>query len=133
MDNPCEDFNDSNRQKYDKTFIKTFMRGFGKTIILGMIKKNRLHGYEIMTNINKFYLSHDLSNKMKPLGPSTVYPILHDLEKKGLIAGTWEYQGKRKLKYYEITPEGEATIHRIRDIFENNIAKLWEDFWNDDI
>jgi DNA-binding PadR family transcriptional regulator len=97
-----------------------------------MIKKHRLHGYEIMTNINKFYLSHNLSKKMKPLGPSTVYPILHDLEKKGLIEGTWEYQGKRKLKYYEITPEGEATIRRIRDIFENNIAKLWEDFWNDE-
>lgn len=109
------------------------MRGFGKTIILGMIKKHRLHGYEVMTNINKFYLAHDLDKKMKPLGPSTVYPILHDLEKKGLITGTWEYQGKRKLKYYEITPEGEATIRRIRDIFENNIAKLWEDFWNDEI
>ena len=120
-------------QKYDKNLIKTFMRGFGKTIILGMIKKRRLHGYEIMTTINKFYLSHNISKKMKPLGPSTVYPVLHDLEKRGLIKGTWEHQGKRKLKYYEITPEGEATIIRIREIFENNIAKLWEDFWNDDI
>lgn len=108
------------------------MRGFGKTIILGMIKKQRLHGYEVMTNINNFYHSHDISKKMKPLGPSTVYPVLHDLEKRGLIKGTWEHQGKRKLKYYEITPEGEATVMRIKEIFETHIAQLWEDFWKED-
>jgi DNA-binding PadR family transcriptional regulator len=107
------------------------MKGFGKTMILGMIKNRRLHGYEIMTIINKFYLSHKIF-KMKPVGPSTIYPILHDLEKRKLIKGTWEHQGKRKLKYYEITPKGEVTLQRIKEIFENNISKLWEDFWNDD-
>ena len=116
---------------YDKKIIKSFMRGFGKTMILWMIYKEKLHGYEIMNKLNDFYSLDNVHEKIKPPGPSMVYPILHDLEKKGLIKGTWEYQGKRKIKYYEITPEGEATVLKIKYIVENHISKIWENFWSE--
>jgi PadR family transcriptional regulator, regulatory protein PadR len=116
---------------YDKKIIKGFMRGFGKTMILWMIYKEKLHGYEIMNKLNDFYSLDNVHEKIKPPGPSLVYPILHDLEKKGLIKGTWEHQGKRKIKYYEITPEGEATVLKIKYIVENHISKIWENFWSD--
>lgn len=117
---------------YDKKIIKGFMRGFGKTMILWMIYREKLHGYEIMNKLNHFYTLEDVHEKIKPPGPSLVYPILHDLEKKGLIHGTWEHHGKRKVKYYEITPEGEATVLKIKYIVENHISKIWEDFWSEE-
>ena len=78
------------------------MKGFGKTMILWLISKERTHGYELMSKMNEISPS-----QMKTVrGTSKIYPILHDLEKAGLIEGTWEAHGKRKVKYYEITEEG---------------------------
>jgi DNA-binding PadR family transcriptional regulator len=91
--------------------VKGFMRGFGKIIILWLINKKRQHGYEIMTQIHE---SAPISNKMP--SASMIYPVLHGMENKGLIKGTWEHHGKRKVKYYEITPEGKASLDRIRKI-----------------
>jgi PadR family transcriptional regulator, regulatory protein PadR len=122
----CEDL--KNLPKYDKAIIKGFMRGFGKAMILWLINRERMHGYEVMTKLNEFFPSE---NKKKVPGPSMVYPVLHNLEKRGLIKGTWESQGKRKVKYYEITEEGAGTIMRIKLIFKCHIMPHCEEFWND--
>jgi DNA-binding PadR family transcriptional regulator len=65
-------------------------------------------------------------------GPSKIYPILHDLEEAGLIEGTWGSQGKRKIKYYEITDEGIQTLNRIKNVFScHRKTKILEEFWRD--
>lgn len=97
--------------KYDKKMIRGFMRGFGKIIILWLISKNRQHGYEIMTQLHN---AASVDTKMP--SASMIYPVLHGLERKGLIKGTWEHHGKRKVKYYEITREGEESLDRIRKV-----------------
>ncbi len=122
---------DREARKFDEKIIKSFMRGFGKTMILWMISKEKIHGYEIMRRLEKFYSLEGAHCRIKPPGPSVVYPVLHDLEKKGLIKGSWDMQGEKRVKYYEITPLGEATIDRIRDIMEKHVSKIWEDFWRD--
>ena len=66
-----------------------------KIMILWLIKKGRVHGYDIMTQLQGDSVSDD---KLKTPSPSKIYPILHDLEKNGLIEGTWEYHGKQKIK-----------------------------------
>ena len=71
-------------------------------MILWLISKKRIHGYELISKINE--ISH--SDEETVRGPSKIYPVLHDLEEEGLIAGTWEAHGKRKIKYFEITKEG---------------------------
>ena len=77
--------------RHERKMIRGFMRGFGKIIILWLISKKPQHGYEIMTQLHE---ASPFSKKM----PSTsmIYPVLHKLEKKGLINGTWEHHGKRK-------------------------------------
>jgi len=114
-----------NLDKYDRKLIGGFMRGFGKTLILWHISKKRQHGYEIMAGFQKI-----TGNKNMP-GPSMVYPILHQLEERGLIKGSWEAQGKRKVKYYEITDKGKKTLSRIQKVIKTIIIKFWEDFWDD--
>lgn len=116
--------------KYDKKMIRGFMRGFGKIMILWLISKKRQHGYEIMTQLHE---SAPYSGKMP--SASMIYPVLHKLEKNGLIKGTWEHHGKRKVKYYEITLEGEKSLERIRKIaalgHEKGKTNIWREFRDD--
>ncbi|MEN6292117.1 MAG: PadR family transcriptional regulator, partial [Methanobacterium sp.] len=62
--------------KYERKLIKGLMKGFSNIMILWLINKKRMHGYEIMTALSN---SNPYDNKM----PSTskIYPVLHDLEK----------------------------------------------------
>lgn len=116
--------------RHDKKMIRGFMRGFGKIMILWLISKKRQHGYEIMTQLHE---SAPYSGKMP--SASMIYPVLHKLEKNGLIKGTWEHHGKRKVKYYEITPEGEKSLERIRKIaalgHEKGKTNIWREFRDD--
>ena len=119
-----------NMPKHERKMIRGFMRGFGKIIILWLISKKPQHGYEIMTHLHE---ASPLSSKM----PSTsmIYPVLHKLENQGLIKGTWEHHGKRKVKYYEITPEGEESLNRIKKMVskghEFGKTNLYKDFMED--
>ena len=115
---------------YDKEFVKRFVQGFGKTMTLFMIGKKRMHGYAIIKKLEEIYCSEKMPNKIRHPGPSIVYPILHDLEKRGLIKGHWESKGKRKIKYYEITPKGKATIAKIKKMIDE-ISKIWDKFWRE--
>lgn len=127
--NSCE-YIVKNLPKHDKKMIGGFMRGFGKVMILWLISKKRQHGYEIMTQIHE---SAPYNRKMP--SASMIYPVLHDLEKKGMISGTWEHHGKRKIKYYEITTEGEKSLDRIRHIAlcgrEHDSTHIWDEFMDD--
>lgn len=114
---------------HEKKMIRGFMRGFGKIIILWLISKKRQHGYEIMTQL------HQASTINKMPSTSMIYPVLHGLERKGMIKGTWEYHGKRKVKYYEITKEGKKSLERIRGLVSKgkNMGRtnLYQEFMED--
>ncbi len=119
----------NNMSKYEKKLIRGFMRSFGNTMILWLISKKRQHGYEIMTKLHE---STPYESKMP--SASKIYPVLHDLEKNGLIKGSWEHQGKRKVKYYEITDEGKQVLSRFRKLAyqaRKNHSSLWVEFMED--
>jgi len=115
---------------YDMSIIVNLMNGFLKLIILWIISKERIHGYEIIKKM-KEGLDEDIKRKgfVGP-GSNRIYPILQELEKKGLIEGNLELQGRRKVKYYEITKKGENTIDIIRKK-PNDIPPIIKDFWED--
>lgn len=118
-----------NLSKFEKKLIRGLIRSFGNIMILWLISKKKQHGYEIMTKLRD---SNPYESK-KP-SASKVYPVLHDLEKNGLIEGSWEHQGKRKIKYYEITKEGSEVLSRFRKLAKhakNNHADIWMEFMED--
>jgi len=115
---------------FDKTLLSNLMKGFLKIIILWIITKGRIHGYEIIKRMKEgIGPKNDL--EFQGPGPNKIYPILHELEKKELIKGDWELQGKRKVKYYEATNKGLNTIEVIRKKPHKNLPPIIREFWKD--
>lgn len=48
------------------------------------------------------------------VNPNTMYPLLRELEGRGLIRGDWEHPDKRTRRFYSITDQGEEEYRRLR-------------------
>ena len=77
------------------------MRSFLDFIILGLIKKKPISGYDVITYI---YDSFQIL-----LSPGTVYPTLSTLEEQGYITSFNE--ARRRL--YTLTKKGESIINQM--------------------
>ena len=77
-------------------------------------------GYQIKKEINR------LTGKSPHVG--VIYPLLYELEEKGLIKGIWTKKSKRRrLKYYHMTDKGKQVLVRLRNIFEMPIKNVLGD------
>jgi len=47
------------------------------------------------------------------INPNTMYPLLRELEERGLIKGEWEHPEKRSRRYYSLTKAGTAELDRL--------------------
>ena len=87
-----------------------------ETLILSLLRDRAMHGYEMCLEIERraggyFSLKH-----------STLYPLLHRLEKQGFIVGEWKAldAGKPK-KVYKLTRKGRA--------FYSENAQQWRELF----
>lgn len=92
-------------------FLNSLIKGVRNVFLLWLISKKKIHGYGIMTTLNE--ISSE-SNAVKGVHSSTIYPILHSLERDGLIKSSQEFNGKHKVKMYEITDEGRKMLRSIK-------------------
>jgi len=94
------------------------------SIILSILTKNKSYGYEIIQNIK------EISGGEIEFGEGTLYPVLHKLEKKGLIQSSWKIaESGRKRKYYRISSEGgkELKIEKQNwNTMNQIITKIWK-------
>ena len=114
-------------KKQDKKVINSFIRDFGRLIILWILNKKKLYGNAIINKINNFYNDKD----RKITGSSRIYPNLYYLEDNGLIKGSWESRGRQRIKYYEITDEGREEIIRVKKIIKYDLNYELKDFMSD--
>jgi PadR family transcriptional regulator, regulatory protein PadR len=77
-----------------------------KPIILGILKQGNSYGYLIIKKIKEIS-----GGKMK-YSDGMLYPVLHRLEKDGLIQSNWvmDNDSIRPRKYYEITDLGKKAL-----------------------
>lgn len=52
------------------------------------------------------------------VNPNTIYPLLRDLEGRGLIEGHWEHPDRRSRRHYTVTPAGKREYKRLRSEVE---------------
>ena len=47
------------------------------------------------------------------VNPNTMYPLLRQLEERGLVHGEWEHPERRSRRYYSLTDEGRREYRRL--------------------
>jgi len=79
------------------------MKGLLDLIILQFLSNQPMHGYQIITKIRKNFGVY--------FGPSTIYPLLNTLEKKGLVKSDWNMNCERPRKIYSLTSNGQNMLN----------------------
>lgn len=84
---------------------KELIKGTTVIMILSLIEKHPMYGYEMILEIEKE------SGGIFTFKEGTLYPILHSLESEALIASYWVgEEGSRRRKYYRITERGKKQL-----------------------
>src|SRR6476659_9313429 len=71
-------------------------------LVLHYIAEGPCYGNQLMERIA------GLTEGVLNVNPNTMYPLLRDLESRGLIEGSWEHPDRRSRRYYAITDDGQT-------------------------
>ena len=88
---------------YQKETQTKLTKGLLDMIILQYLDKESMHGYQLITKIRKGFGVY--------FGPSTVYPLLALMEKKGYVKSAWNMNTERPRKVYKLTNEGKNVLN----------------------
>jgi len=83
------------------------MKGLLDLIVLQYLNGESMHGYKMIKKIRKEFGVY--------FGPSTIYPLLTDLEKKGHVRSDWDMESDRPRKVYSLTTEGRSLLNFTED------------------
>ena len=92
------------------------MKGLLDLIVLQFLNGAPMHGYQIITKIRKTFGVY--------FGPSTIYPLLGTLEKKGYVKSEWNMNNERPRKVYMLTNEGQNLLNFTEDSLNFICKKL---------
>lgn len=98
---------------------RELMRGAGPTAVLRLLAGGERYGYELIKLLER------QSDGVLAMGQSTLYPLLYNLEAKGLIASrTATADNGRPRKYYRLTDRGKRQLDRDRAQWEALAAAM---------
>jgi PadR family transcriptional regulator, regulatory protein PadR len=82
-----------------------FKQGTLELLILRLLSSGSLNGWDIMQRIQL------ASAEVLSVTPGALYPALHRLEARGLIAANWrQSDNNRKAKFYGLTARGRQQL-----------------------
>ena len=76
-------------------------------LVLHYIARGPCYGNQLMERIAA------LTEGVLQVNPNTMYPLLRNLEERGLIEGSWEHPDRRSRRYYAITDAGREEYARL--------------------
>jgi len=103
-----------------RELIKTTVTSLSRGIILWLVNQKPMSGYEVVKELERSTGQH--------LTSGLIYPLLYELEKDGFIVGEWTQKGRRRTKYYSITPSGIELLNLLRVLFEMPLRDALKDF-----
>ena len=103
MAKPLEIQPEQNTVENPKQLQAQIIRGLRYFIVLHLLKIQPMHGYRIITVIRKNFGTY--------LGPSSIYPLLKDLESWEYVESTWEMQSFHPKKVYRLTSQGQNLLN----------------------
>ncbi|MCS7114511.1 MAG: PadR family transcriptional regulator [Candidatus Bathyarchaeota archaeon] len=96
---------------------ESFLRSLEKPVILWLLSRKPRHGYELIAEFRRL--------TGRRLKPSIVYPFLHRLEREGFASSQWLVKGKRKVKHYTLTRNGEELLGKVRETFTKPVKEFF--------
>ncbi len=85
--------------------MKELVKGNTTTIILALLKSEPMYGYQIVKELNDRHMD------VMQMNQGTIYPLLHSLERQGLVVSELRKAGAhRTRKYYRLTASGEKAL-----------------------
>jgi PadR family transcriptional regulator, regulatory protein PadR len=83
------------------------LQGTLDVLILKTLARGAMHGYAIAERIQ------EVSDDVLRVEEGALYPALHRLELRGLLAAEWgASENNRRAKYYRLTPAGRKELAR---------------------
>ena len=87
--------------------------------VLQLLEAREMYGYELAEALERG------TDGVLALGQSTLYPMLYNLEAKGLVRARWQVADSgRRRKYYSITPAGVARLDADRKQWRDLVGAL---------
>src|SRR5687767_1643863 len=88
------------------------LRGHIDLLVLAVISAELMHAYALIQRVRV------LSEGVLDFADGLVYPVLHKLERRGLIRSDWSPATGRRRRIYSITKQGQAELTRRRTGWE---------------
>lgn len=102
-------------ESFKKEIVQRIFRNFLDVMVLRLVKMEPMWGYKIIKHVEDAYgvgLRH-----------GALYPLLNNLEKKGLLRSRKEAKNGRVRKVYEITSKGIQLVDAYNNFLQNQLEK----------
>ena len=84
---------------------KTLIAATAKPMVLSLLLRGESYGYRILQDVM------ELSGGTLDWSEALLYPVLHKLERDGLILSQWKTSGENRMrKYYSLTESGRREL-----------------------
>ena len=94
------------------------LKGHLDLLVLAVVSSGPIHGYGVIEGLR------DRSSGSFDLAEGTVYPVLHRLERAGLLDHEWSDSTGRRRKLYRLTANGSAKLVEQRQGWSEFVAAV---------
>jgi PadR family transcriptional regulator, regulatory protein PadR len=77
-------------------------------LVLHLLSEEPAYGNRLIESIEQ------LSQGAISVNPNTMYPLLREMEERGLVDARWEHPDRRTRRFYAITPAGRREYKRLK-------------------
>ena len=77
-------------------------------LVLHLLGRESTYGNRLIESIE------EITQGTISVNPNTMYPLLREMEGRGLVAGRWELPDRRTRRFYSITPAGRREYKRLK-------------------
>lgn len=100
---------------------RSLVKGSIEMIMLSEIAESPSHGYGLIVTIRRKYHEY--------FGPSTIYPLLVQMEKEGIVKSEWLLNSGKPKKLYSITSKGRGLLQVAKIQFAVIARELGEKYY----
>jgi len=98
---------------------REFLKGSVSLLLLNLLSRGEMYGYEILQEASR------RSANAFAFKEGTLYPALHQLEKKGQIKSVWRTaENGRERKYYSLTAQGKKAAAKYEKQWQHLTAAM---------